>query len=190
MKHRIFLAAIIFAASGCATAPTSGDQTMPTNPATTTVAATTLTTTTATPQPSTYRIGEQATGGCSGSTCSLTFTITKVTDCTGGYAGDPPPANTTRKLLWVEVQTGPDFDVSQLPSSAFTQFTSISSSGVTGGVINPSTFWECAPKGSGIGMGDENWLPNKKYAGAIEVYLPNDAVMVANANGYWEWQIR
>jgi hypothetical protein len=40
-----------------------------------------------------------------------------------------------------------------------------------------------------MGMGDENWLPNKKYAGAIEVYLPVDAVKVANAQGFWEWQL-
>ncbi|HEX7306909.1 MAG TPA: hypothetical protein VF330_28665 [Lentzea sp.] len=115
--------------------------------------------------------------------------MTKVTDCTGNYAGDAPPAGSVRKLLWVEVQTGSDFDVDELPSGAFTQFTAISKSGVTSSSINPSTYWTCAPEGSRMGAGDENWLPGKKYGGAIEVYLPLDAVKVANAQGYWEWQL-
>ncbi|MEV1114172.1 hypothetical protein AB0I91_03840 [Actinosynnema sp. NPDC049800] len=113
-----------------------------------------------------------------------------MSDCTGGYEGDPPPSGTTRKLLWIEVQTGSTYDASDLPSSLFTQFTAISANGVTSGRINPSTYWKCAPEGSRMGFGDEDWLPGKKYAGAVEVYLPDDATKVSNAQGYWEWLVR
>ena len=88
------------------------------------------------------------------------------------------------------MQTGGTYDVSKLPSSLFTQFTAINANSVTSGRINPSTYWKCAPGGSRMGFGDEDWLPGKKYAGAVEVYLPDDAIKVSNAQGYWEWLIR
>ncbi|WP_157767951.1 hypothetical protein [Actinosynnema pretiosum] len=93
-------------------------------------------------------------------------------------------------MLWIEVETGSGYNVSELPSGYFTEFTAISASGVTGGRINPSTYWTCAPEGNRIGAGDENWLPGKKYAGAVEVYLPDDATKVANVQGHWEWFVR
>ncbi|MFC0110703.1 hypothetical protein [Kibdelosporangium aridum] len=128
---------------------------------------------------------------CAGTpqSCELSFRITKLTNCTGRYAGDPPPEGTERKLVWVEVVTGPQYDVTELYSGLVTQFTAINGAGVTSGNINPSTTWRCAPEGQRMGFGDENWLPGKKYAGAIEVYLPKDAVKIANGDGMWEWSI-
>ncbi|HVK21841.1 MAG TPA: hypothetical protein VM677_10820 [Actinokineospora sp.] len=119
------------------------------------------------------------------------FTITKVTDCVGGgYPGEPPPVGTKRKLVWLEVQTGPNFDSTLIHSGDITRFAAIDAAGVTSGEINPSTFWACAPIGKVMGHGDEAWLPGKKYAGAIEVYLPDDAVVITNGRGSWEWTIR
>jgi len=40
-----------------------------------------------------------------------------------------------------------------------------------------------------MGFGDENWLPGKKYAGAVEVYLPDDAAKITNGQGLWEWAL-
>jgi hypothetical protein len=121
-----------------------------------------------------------------------TFTITKVTDCTGnGYAGDPPPAGTTRKLAWIELQTGPSYTTTDLPSYLLTRFAAINGAGVTtGGELNPSTSWEYAATQSRIGFGDENWMAGKKYAGAIEIYLPDDAVKIVNGDGFWEWALQ
>ncbi|WHT17321.1 hypothetical protein N8J89_29910 [Crossiella sp. CA-258035] len=120
----------------------------------------------------------------------MRFTITKVTKCVGrGHPGDSPPEGTQRRLLWIEVRTGTEYRVDNLPSSWFTQFQAISRQGVTSGQINPSTGWECAPTKDRIGFGDENWLPGKTYAGAIEVYLPDDATKVVNAEGLWEWEL-
>ncbi|WP_146174643.1 hypothetical protein [Umezawaea tangerina] len=156
---------------------------------TATTRTTTAPTTTTRPQPIAFRQGETATAGCAGTKCDLSFTLTKITDCTGEYAGSPPPEGSVRKLLWVEVETGSRFSTTDLPSGAFTQFTAINARGFTSGRINPSSYWTCAPEGSRMGAGDENWLPGKKYGGAIEVYLPLDAVKVVNAQGFWEWQV-
>lgn len=190
MKLGIASGCVALLLAGCAGLPrTSGEGPSSTSatPTTTTTAITTTTTTT--PKPTSFRLGETASGGCSGADCALKFTLIKVTDCTGRYAGNPPPSGSVRKLLWVEVQTGSDFDIAKLPSGVFTRFTAINTNGVTSPSINPSTFWTCAPEGSRMGMGDENWLPDKKYGGAIEVYLPVDAVKVVNAQGFWEWQL-
>lgn len=120
----------------------------------------------------------------------MQFTITKVTKCVGrGYPGEAPPEGTQRRLLWVEVRTGGDYRVNELSSGLFTQFQSISRRDVTSGDINPSSSWECSPKKDRIGFGDEDWLPHKTYAGAIEVYLPDDAAKVVNAEGLWEWEL-
>jgi hypothetical protein len=138
-------------------------------------------------------IGQWAGAGnqCGGTpqSCTLAFRITKVTDCTGRYAGDPPPAGTERRLIWLEISTGSQYDGADLPSSLVTQFSAIDAAGVTSGNINPSTSWKCAPEGQRIGFGDETWRPGKKYAGAVEVYLPKDAVKVTNGDGVWEWSL-
>lgn len=95
-----------------------------------------------------------------------------------------------RSKLLLEVQTGPNYDVTEIPSYLITQFAAIDARGVTtGGDLNPSTSWECVPKKDRIGFGDENWLPNKKYAGAIEIYLPDDAAKISNGDGIWEWSL-
>lgn len=47
-----------------------------------------------------------------------------------------------------------------------------------------------APTHANMGLGDQNWLPNKRYAGAIEIYLPNDAVKITNGEGFWEWSLQ
>lgn len=160
---------------------------------TTTVQAVSTTTTSAQRGLIAKRIGDQASAGCQGDSfdqCDLVYRITKITDCTGGYAGDPPPAGTLRKLVWIEIQTGPSYDVAKLPSYLITQFAAIDARGVTsGGNLNPSTSWECAPKKDRIGFGDEAWMANKKYAGAIEIYLPDDAAKITNGDGFWEWSL-
>ncbi|WP_133905509.1 hypothetical protein [Actinophytocola oryzae] len=154
-------------------------------------------TTTTTPPPNkgpiAKRLGDLAGADCADTSfdnCAMTFTITKVTDCTGGYPGDAPPTGTTRKLVWVEIQTGPSYTLTDLPSYLVTRFAAINAAGVTGGDLNPSSRWECAPTQSSIGFGDENWLPNKKYAGAVEIYLPDDAVKITNGDGFWEWALQ
>lgn len=120
--------------------------------------------------------------------CELDFTITKVTNCTGRYAGDPPPAGTQRKLVWVEVTTGSQYSEMDFPSSVVTSFDAVSAAGVTSADLNPSTYWECAPKTQRMGFGDD-WLPGKKYAGAVEIYLPKDAVKIVNGEGLLEWAL-
>jgi hypothetical protein len=159
----------------------------------------TETTTTTSPpvqEPVAKKLGDIAGAGCASANsfteCAITFTITKVTDCTGdGYAGDPAPVGTHRKLAWIEIQTGPSYSTAELPSYLITDFAAVSADGVTtGGDLNPSTRWDCVPPHASIGFGDENWLPNRKYAGAIEIYLPDDAVMIVNGQGTWEWALR
>jgi hypothetical protein len=168
-------------------------------PASTEAAVRVETTTTTSPadqEPIAKNLGDIAGAGCpsqdSFTGCTITFTITKVTDCTGdGYAGDPPPAGTHRKLAWVEIQTGSAYSTADLPSYLFTDFAAINANGVTtGGNLNPSTGWDCAPTQASIGFGDENWLPGRKYAGAIEIYLPDDAVKIVNGQGIWEWALQ
>lgn len=167
----------------------------------TTTSPTTTTTTPPPPSPPTStqprilqkRFGELAGVGSSCQstveTCDIVFTITKITNCTGRYAGDPPPEGTVRKLVWLQVTTGPNYSTTEIPSGLITQFTAISTTGVTSGNINPSTWWKCAPENDQMGYGDENWLPGKKYAGAVEVYLPKDAAKISNGDGVWEWTL-
>lgn len=122
--------------------------------------------------------------------CMVQYTITKVSDCQGrGYHGDAPPAGTKRKLVWLEIQTGPNYDPTVIYSGFILRFASTNAAGVTSAEINPSTSWDCAPTGQNIGSGDQSWLPGKKYAGAVEVYLPTDAVELVNGQGGWEWQL-
>ena len=192
MKHVLAsVCLLVVVVAGCSQPTETGQaSTGGTTTVTTTTTRTTTTAPTSTPpKPRTLRLGDTATAGCVGTDCDLAFTLKEVTECTGDYAGAPPPSGTERKLLWVEVQTGTRYQVSELPSGAFTQFKAINVSGVTGGRINPSTYWTCAPEGSRMGFGDEDWLPNQKYGGAIEVYLPVASAKVVNAQGFWEWQL-
>lgn len=90
----------------------------------------------------------------------------------------------------MDVETGPSYDVNELPSYLFTQFAAINADGVTtGGDLNPSSGWECAPTHANMGFGDQDWMASKKYAGAIEIYLPDDAVKITNGEGFWEWSL-
>jgi hypothetical protein len=177
---------------GCSTARTTTSA-----PLTSVITTTTLTTTPppTAEQPIAKRLGDQAGADCASKTfddCAIVFTVTKITDCTGdGYAGEPPPAGTTRKLAWMEIQTGPTYTTADIPSYLITQFSAINVDGVTtGGELNPSTSWDCAPTQVRMGFGDESWLANKKYAGAIEIYLPDDAAKITNGEGFWEWSLQ
>jgi hypothetical protein len=201
MQGRVFLAGICLTVGGVTACGGNADSTSA-SPTTSSTTVTTVTATVTTPPTTTAsslpkvlqkHLGELAGAGQScGSTiesCDLTFTITKITNCTGGYAGDPPPAGTVRKLVWIQVTTGPNYSTTDIPSGLITRFVAIDSGGVTSGEINPSTFWKCAPETQRMGFGDENWLPGKKYAGAVEIYLPKDSVKVANGEGTWEWTL-
>lgn len=196
MRFWIISAGLLgLALAGCGSHSDPQSQSQPpsaSSTATTTGGATTAATTTSAQRgPIAKRIGDQAGAGChtpSRDQCDIVYRITKITNCTGGYAGDPPPAGTHRKLVWIEIQTGPNYDTAEVPSYLITQFAAIDGRGVTtGGDLNPSASWECAPKKDRIGFGDENWLPNKRYAGAIEIYLPDDATKITNGDGFWEW---
>lgn len=197
------LLALLGFAAGCSQEPAAQPQATPpatalTTSSTTSAAPTTTTTTTSsvppTPKIIQKKIGDLAGIGpnctATGDTCELTYRITKITGCTGkGYAGDAPDAGTTRKLIWVEISTSASYDVAQTRSGLVTQFRAINAAGVTSGGINPSLRWKCTQEKDQLGFGDENWLPSKKYAGAIEVYLPNDAVKITNGDGNWEWSL-
>ncbi|MCP3800289.1 hypothetical protein NLX83_13580 [Allokutzneria sp. A3M-2-11 16] len=153
-----------------------------------------VTTTTAPQGPIAKKLGDKAGMDCPGSTidsCAVQYTITKLTGCTGGgYAGGAPPAGTRRQLVWIEVSTGSAYDPSRAPSSSITRFQAISAQGVTtGGELNPSSSWKCAPEKDRMGFGDDSWMPNRKYVGAVEIHLPNDAVKIVNGEGRWEWSI-
>ena len=164
---------------------------------TTTSTAKPATATTAPPTvnrgPIAKKIGDKAGLDCTGTTvesCAVQYVITKLTDCTGEYAGDPPPEGTRRQLVWIEVSTGAAYDRVRHYSGQITQFQAIDSRGVTtGGDLNPSSSWTCVPKQERMGFGDESWVPNRKYAGAVEIYLPEDAVKIVNGKGMWEWSL-
>ena len=139
------------------------------------------------------KIGDKAGLDCPGSaveSCAVQYVLTSITDCTGDYAGDPPPAGTHRKLVWIEVTTGAAYDPARHYSGQITRFQSINTKGVTtGGDLNPSSSWTCVPKQERMGFGDESWMANRKYAGAIEIYLPDDAAKIVNGSGMWEWSL-
>lgn len=201
MNMRTTIVPLLVAASllvtGCSTTPEAPAPTSPTSPtsSTTPPPRTTTTTTAAAPTATAKKLGEKAGVGGDGcvnslASCMVQYTITKVSDCQGrGYHGDAPPAGTKRKLVWLEVQTGANYDPAIIYSGFILRFASANSAGVTTAEINPSTSWDCAPTGQNIGFGDQSWLPGKKYAGAVEVYLPTDAVKLVNGQGGWEWQI-
>lgn len=181
---------LAFLVSACSTAPTSELGAAPSASTISRSAETTTTTSEENNEPIAKNLGDLAGAGCPGPTidsCAVKFRITKITGCTGaGYEGDPPPTGTTRKLVWMEVETGPSYSVADLPSYVFTQFAAINADGVTtGGELNPSLSWECVPTQANMGFGDQNWMAGKKYAGAIEIYLPDDAVVITNGDGFW-----
>ena len=176
----------------------SGESLASSSVVVTTTSPAKITTTATTPTkvsrgPIAKKIGDTAGLDCSGSTvesCALQYVITKLTDCTGEYAGDPPPIGTRRQLVWIEVSTGAAYDPVRHYSGQITRFQAIDDRGVTtGGDLNPSSSWTCVPKQERMGFGDESWMANRKYAGAIEIYLPENAVKIVNGNGMWEWSL-
>ncbi|WP_143261494.1 hypothetical protein [Allokutzneria sp. NRRL B-24872] len=191
MRRVVILSSVLaLSLFGCAQQPQG------VSPAPSSVVAPAVTTTTSAVQaPLAKKLGDRAGLDCSGSTidsCSLQYTITKLTGCTGGgYVGDAPLEGTRRQLVWIEISTGSAYDGSRAPSGAITRFQAISDQGVTtGGELNPSSSWKCAPEKDRMGFGDDNWMPNRKYVGAVEIHLPNDAVKIVNGGGRWEWAIK
>jgi uncharacterized protein YceK len=185
------IATALLAGCGSSTTAASTGSSTPTTTATTTTTTTTAATS-ARRGPIPKRIGDLAGAGkaCTTiDTCDLKLTITKITDCTGGYAGDPPPSGTTRKLIWLDITTGPTYNATDLPSYPVTDFSSISTDGISSNSIGVSTSWECVTRADRLGFGDATWMPNKKYRGAVEVYLPNNAAKVVNGDGLWEWSL-
>ncbi|MEU5690720.1 hypothetical protein [Actinosynnema sp. NPDC020468] len=120
----------------------------------------------------------------------MKFTLVKVSECTGERGGETLPPGTSRKLLWIEVETSNAYDASTLPASRFTQFTAINPTGVTKGAINPTTPGPCAAKADRVGFTGEPWAQGRKYSGAVEVFLPDTATKVVNAEGYWQWAVQ
>ncbi|MBP2325320.1 hypothetical protein JOF56_005705 [Kibdelosporangium banguiense] len=122
--------------------------------------------------------------------CTLRFTVTKVSECAAGVSpGGPPPPGTRRKVVWLEVATGPGFTDSAESQDLVTQFTSVDSRGVTSGTIRADSMGPCVPRHQRIGPPLDHWQPGKKYAGGVEVFLPDGAAKIVNGRNTVEWSL-
>ncbi|TCO47294.1 hypothetical protein [Actinocrispum wychmicini] len=122
--------------------------------------------------------------------CNIRLTVIKLTDCAPGASFDrPPPPGTHRKVVWMDVATGPDFSNPIQVQESVTGFTAVDARGVTSGSIRGDYDGPCLPTHQRLGVPTVAWQPNKKYSGGVEVFLPDGTVKIVNGSNSVEWTL-